>query len=339
MTATRGFARWQVLALVGLAVAARVRPRARPDDRELRKLAESEFLPQPRASWTTILKRTFAEFSDDRVLSLAASVTYYLLLAVFPALTALVSLYGLVADPAEISRQLGSLAGLLPTGAVDVIGEQLQRLTSHRPSALGFGFVGGLLLALWSTSAGMKALFDALNVVYEEKEKRSFVRLTLTALAFTVGAIVFLLIALAAVLVLPAMLSFVGLNSATDLLMKLLRWPLLLGITALSLALLYYFGPSHTHREWKWVTWGSAGASIAWVATSLLFSWYVQNFGNYDKTYGSLGAVIGFMTWQWLSATIFLLGAELNSEIENSARSPGERDGARARRINVHCRP
>jgi membrane protein len=322
VTAARGFAPWQLLALVGLAVAGRIRPEARPAGLAPATEEADELLPQPRASWATILKRTFTEFSEDRILSLAASVTYYLLLAVFPALTALVSLYGLVADPTEISRHLGSLAGVLPGGAVEVIGDQLQRLTSHRPSALGAGFVVGLLVALWSTSGGMKALFDALNVVQEEKEKRGFVRLTLTALAFTAGAIVFLLIALAAVVVLPAVLGFVGLGSSTELLMKLLRWPLLLVVAALALAPLYYFGPSRTRREWKWVSWGSAAASIAWVAGSVLFSWYVQNFGNYDKTYGSLGAIIGFMTWLWLSATIFLLGAELNSEIEKSVKRP-----------------
>lgn len=336
MTSARGFAPWQLLALAGLAVADRMRPQPRPVRAEAPP-AGGELVPQPRASWWTILKRTLAEFSDDRVLSLAASVTYYLLLAVFPALTALVSLYGLVADPVEISRHLGSLGGVLPGGAVEVIGEQLKRLTSHGPSALGFGFVIGLLVALWSTSAGMKALFDALNVVHEEKEKRGIVRLTLTALAFTAGAIVFLLTALAAVVVLPAVLGFVGLGAVTELLMKIMRWPLLLVITALGLALLYYFGPSRTRREWKWVSWGSAAASVAWIAASLLFSWYVQNFGNYDKTYGSLGAVIGFMTWLWLSSTIFLLGAELNSEVEKSAqRAPkhGTRHTAEVRRLH-----
>lgn len=322
MSQTKRFWPWRLFALVGLAVAARSlsatssrRPATPLEPTE----DEDELLPQPRASWIEILKRTISEFSDDRVLALAASVTYYLLLALFPALAALVSLYGLVADPADIARQLDMLTGFLPGGAVQVIGDQVRLLTAHPPSALGFGFVSGLAIALWSTSAGMKALFDALNVVHEEKEKRGFVKLTLTALAFTLGAIVFLLVSLGAVVVLPAVLNFVGLGAATELLMKLLRWPLLLIITGLALALLYYFGPSRTRREWKWVTWGSGVASIMWIVGSLLFSWYVQNFGSYDKTYGSLGAVIGFMTWLWLSSTIFLLGAELNSEIERSA--------------------
>lgn len=323
MASKQGFAPWQLLALVGVAAAARWLPdRAPTETRFSTRLSaeQDQILPQPATSWTEILKRTFAEFSDDRVLALAASVTYYLLLAIFPALAALVSLYGLFADPSDISQHLNTLSGFLPEGAVQVIGDQLQRLTSHRPSTLGFGFVAGLAIALWSTSAGMKALFDALNVVHAEKEKRGYIRLTLTALAFTLGTILFLLIALGAVVVVPAVLNFVGLGATTELLIKILRWPLLLVITGLALALLYYFGPSRTDREWKWVTWGSATASVGWIAASLLFSWYVQNFGSYDKTYGSLGAMIGFMTWLWISSTIFLVGAELNSEVEKSAK-------------------
>jgi membrane protein len=337
VSSKQGFATWQLLALVGLAIAARTSPHPTPERRssqERQPANQNELLPHPAASWTEIMKRTFAEFSDDRVPALAASVTYYLLLALFPALTALVSLYGLFADPAAMSRHLDTLSGFLPAGAVQVIGDQLQRLTSHRTSALGFGFALGLAIALWSTSAGMKALFDALNVVYEENEKRGFVRLTLTALAFTLGAIVFLLISLGAVVVIPAVLNFVGLGPATDLLMRILRWPLLLVIAGLALALLYYFGPSRTHREWKWVSWGSATASVGWIVASLLFSWYVQNFGSYDKSYGSLGAVIGFMTWLWLSTTIFLIGAELNSEIEKSATGRDRANRSRPASLN-----
>jgi membrane protein len=324
----RGFKAWQMLALLGLAVVARGYPERvadRPTE-DFTGTSSDEVRPQPAASWTAILKRTFAEFLDDRILALAAGVTYYVLLALFPALTALVSLYGLFADPATISQHLDSVSGLVPAGAIQIISDQLHRLTSHKPSVLGLGFVIGLAVALWSTSAGMKSLFDALNVVYDESETHGYVRLTVTALAFTIGTIIFLLVGSAAVVVLPAVLNFVGLGSTTELLMKLLRWPLLLGVAILALAALYFFGPSRTQSEWRWVTWGSAAASLAWVAASLLFSWYVQNFGNYDKTYGSLGAVIAFMTWLWLSTAIFLLGAELDSEIERSAKAQTTRN-------------
>jgi membrane protein len=301
------------VALLGLAAASS--GEATAGEAEPRRGAAPARAPGDR-SWATIIKRTFSEFSEDRILAVSAGVTYYLLLAVFPALAAMVSLYGLFADPATIPQQLDALAGFLPPGAMDIIREQLQRLTSHRSSALGFGFLFGLATALWSTSAGMKALFDALNVAHDEVEKRSYPKLTGMALLFTLGAMAFSLLALAAVVVVPVVLNFVGLGPVVEALMKLLRWPILLVIAMLAMAVFYHYGPSRTHRQWRWISWGSGLAALAWVAVSVLFSWYVQNFGSYDKTYGSLGAAIGFMTWLWLSTTIFLLGAELNTEID-----------------------
>ncbi|MDW6020567.1 YihY/virulence factor BrkB family protein [Mesorhizobium sp. BAC0120] len=277
----------------------------------------------------TIIKHTFSKFSENRILSVSAGVTYYLLLAVFPGLAALVSLYGLFSDPATIPQQLDALAGFLPQGAMDLIRGQLQRLASHRSSALGLGFLIGLATALWSTSAGMKALFDALNVVHDEVEKRSYLKLTSMALLFTLGVIVFSLLALAGVVVVPVVLNLVGLGPLAGTLMKLLRWPLLLIIAMLALAVFYYYGPSRTHRIWRWISLGSALASLAWVAVSVLFSWYVQNFGSYDKTYGSLGAAVGFMTWLWLSTTVFLLGAQLDAVLENKSAEGKKRAASR----------
>ncbi|MEO6947760.1 MAG: YihY/virulence factor BrkB family protein [Nitrobacter sp.] len=271
----------------------------------------------PPSGWWNIIRRTLSEFFEDRILAVAAGVTFYALLAIFPGIAALISVYGLFADPASVSGQLGHLSGIMPGGTTEILGDQMTRLATQKPSSLGLGFAIGLGAALWSASAGMKAMFDALNIVYDENEKRSFIKLGLLGLLFTLGAIAFLLIAFGAVVVLPVALNIVGLGGISELLMWVLRWPALFILAAIAFGVIYRFGPSRTKAKWRSISWGSVSASILWVVGSLAFSWYVQNFGSYNQTYGSLGAAIGFMTWIWLSTTIFLLGAELNSEIEH----------------------
>jgi membrane protein len=267
--------------------------------------------------WWAILKRAAREASNDRLMTEAAGITFYTLLALFPALAALVSLFGLVADPETIRQQLQALSGVVPGGGMEILDEQVTRLTSQPTGALGFGAVAGLLVALWSANAATKAVFDSLNIIYEEEEKRGFVKRTLVTLAFTLGLLVFAILAMAAIIVLPVVLGFIGLGGALEWALRLGRWPLLAVMVALVLAALYRFGPSRESARWRWVTWGSAVASILWLAVSLGFSWYVANFGSYNETYGSLGAVIGFMTWIWISAAVVLLGAELNAEMEH----------------------
>jgi membrane protein len=271
----------------------------------------------PARGWKDILWRTYEEFNKDRVMSVAAGVTYYALLALFPAIAALVSIYGLFADPGTIQDHLNTLSGVLPSGALDIIREQVTRIASQGGGTLGFGFVFGLGLSLWSSNAGMKAIFDALNIVYGEDEKRSFIKLNLLSLSFTLGAIAFILIALAGIIVLPIVLNFIGLGSGTEWLVSLARWPILLIGVIFGLSLIYRFGPSRDKAEWRWVTPGGIVAAVLWLAVSMLFSWYVANFGSYNETYGSLGAVIGFMTWIWLSTIVVLLGAEINAETEH----------------------
>jgi membrane protein len=271
----------------------------------------------PVKGWKDILWRTYEEFSADRVMSIAAGVTYYALLALFPALAALVSLYGLFADPATIRDHLVTLSNILPSGAIDIIGEQVSRIASTGEDTLGVSFVIGLGVSLWSANAGMKAFLDALNVVYDEDEKRGFIALNLRSLAFTLGAVVFILVALAGIVVVPVVLAFVGLASSTEWLLAIARWPILLTGVTLGLAVVYRYGPSRDQAKWKWVTPGSIVAAVLWLAVSMLFSWYAANFGSYNETYGSLGAVIGFMTWIWISSVVVLLGAEINAEMEH----------------------
>ncbi|MDQ4136115.1 MAG: YihY/virulence factor BrkB family protein [Pseudomonadota bacterium] len=271
----------------------------------------------PARGWKDILWRTYEEMNNDRILAVAAGVTYFGILALFPAITALVSLYGLFADATTINEHLQALSGILPGGAMEIIADQVKRIASQGGGTLGFAFFFGLALALWSANAGMKALFDALNVAYDEQEKRGFISLNLQSLAFTLGAIVFILLAVGGIVVIPVVLNFIGLGAVAEWILWLARWPALLAGVVLALAVLYRYGPSRDTVEWKWITPGSILAAVVWLIPSMLFSWYVANFGSYNETYGSLGAAIGFMTWMWLSTTIVLVGAELNAEIEH----------------------
>jgi membrane protein len=188
---------------------------------------------------------------------------------------------------------------------------------------LSFSFVLGLAIAIWGANAGVKAVFDAINVAYGVKEERSFLRLNLVSLLFTAGMIAVVLLALAALVVLPLVFHYAGLGAAFEAILRYGRWPLIWLVVALGLALLYRFGPTDSlDPKWRWLTWGSASASLLWLAASALFSWYAANFASYNATYGSLGAAIGFMTWMWISAAVIIMGAELNSEIEKAADEP-----------------
>jgi membrane protein len=247
----------------------------------------------------------------------AAGVTFYSVLALFPAIAALVALYGLFADPITITTNLDSIAGFVPGGAVEVIRDQITRVASQGRTTLGLTFLAGLGALLWSANAGIKSLFDALNLVYNEPEKRSFIWLNIISLTFTVLAIVFALVAIGVVVVVPIVLDFMGLRGATELVIKIGRWPALLIVVSMALAFLYRYGPSRQKPRWRWITWGSAVAAVSWLAVSILFAWYAENFGSYNKTYGSLGAIIAFMFWIWLSIIVVLVGAELNAETEH----------------------
>jgi membrane protein len=280
----------------------------------------------PWKGWKDIFWRTYQQIGEDRLLAVAAGVVFYGLLAVFPAVTALVSLYGLFASPAAISDQLALLSGILPDSAVEILREQIGRLTANS-SKLGLGFIFGLAVALWSANSGMKAIMDALNVVYEEKEKRGFIKLNLVSFGFTLAGIGVLLLALATVVVLPVALNYLGLHNTTDQLLRFARWPLLIVVIILGLAVLYRYGPSRREPRWQWISAGSVFAAVAWLVSSALLSWYLASFAHYDATYGSLGAGIGMMMWMWISSIVILFGAQLNSEIEHQTVRDSTVDG------------
>jgi len=270
----------------------------------------------PWAGWKDIFWRTYQRIDDDRLLATAGGVVFFGLLSIFPAVTALVSSYGLFADPATISANLQTLATMLPEGSFQIVEDQVGRVVSKGNTTLGATFLLGLLLAIWSANAGVKSIFDALNVAYEEREKRSFIRLNSVSLAFTVGGIAALLLMVGAVVAFPLALNHLGMAPESKLIVALARWPLLFLILLVALAILYRFAPSRDAPRWQWLSLGAVTAALLWIAGSALLSWYLSEFANYNATYGSLGAAIGLMMWMWMSAIVVMFGAELNSEIE-----------------------
>jgi membrane protein len=287
--------------------------------------------PKPRVPqsgwpfWKAILLRVYEQTSEDRVLALAAGVVFYGLLALFPAITALVSSYALFANASTIGDHLANLGGFMPAGAFDIVTEQVTRIVSGTTGKLSVAFVIALGLAIWSANAGMKAIIDALNVAYGVRERRSFVTLNVVSLSFTIGGIAAILLAFGAIVGVPIVLSFLYFGDTTIVaLVQWLRWPALCAMLLLALALLYRFGPDHPHPRWHWITPGAVFAALAWLAGSALLSFYLANFADYNATYGSLGAAIGLMTWMWISAIVVLMGAELNAELDRAAADAEE---------------
>lgn len=267
--------------------------------------------------WRRVLVASAKEFTEDHIPTSAAAATFYILLSLFPALGAFVSLYGLIANVEDARKQIAALNGFLPGGAVQVLGEQMTRLALADHGKLGFAFALSIMISLWSSSSGVKAMMEGLNVAYEAPERRGFIRLNLVALAFTLGGIAVAIVVFGIVAAAPAVLDRVGLGYLSAL--AYLRWPAFFVFTSLLLSVLYQYAPNRGPVPWRWVTPGGVVAALGWMAMSALFSWYVANFGQYDRTYGSLGAIVGFLTWIWLSLMVVLFGAELNSEIERRA--------------------
>ena len=294
-----------------------VRPKIAPQPpRPSAKGAPLGLLRRPWAWWKQVLINTYEEINNDRLLAVAAGVVFYALLAIFPAITAFVSLYGLVASYDTINEHISLLSYVLPSGGLDIVRDQIGRIVAKGNDKLSFGLVFGLGLALWSANAGIKAMMDALNVIEDEEEHRGFIRLNTVSLTFTFGAIVFLLLAIGAVVAFPLVMSTFGLTSLADIATSLLRWPVLFVVILSGLAVLYRFGPSRKNARWRWITPGIVFATLAWIAGSALLSLYLSYFADYDATYGSLGAAIGLMMWMWLTTSVVLVGAELDSEID-----------------------
>lgn len=264
-----------------------------------------------------VMWRVWRSLIHDHVMLIAGGVTFYLLLALFPALVAFLSIYGLFLDPTTAVNHAQSLRGFIPPAAVDLIAEQLVRLTSKQTESLTLGLITSLVIAFWSANGGVKAMIEGLNFAYSEREKRSFLHLNGVALAFTLGAMAVVLVLFLALAVMPAMLAVFHLGPAAVTLMRLLRWPLLVMTLGLSLTVLYRYGPSRRPPRWRWVTWGSGFAIISWLIMSITFSTYLDRIADFNATYGALAAPIGFLLWVWLSIIVIILGAEINGELEH----------------------
>lgn len=273
------------------------------------------WLGQQSAWWKTALVETYAAMSANRLIAVAAGVVFYALMAIFPAITAFVSFYGLFADPGTIQNHLALLSNVLPADGLEIVQEQIARIASA-PSGLSVGFIAGLLVALWSANSGVKAMIDALNVIEGHDERRSFVQLNLLSLTLTLGAIGFLLLAVSAVVAFPLVMSTFGLKNFSDATTWLVRWPLLLVLVMTVLTVFYRFGPSRRTMPRRWLTTGTIIASFAWLLVSAALSFYLSNFADYNATYGSLGAAIGLMMWMWLSAVVVLAGAQIDVVID-----------------------
>lgn len=274
----------------------------------------------PARGWFDVLKRVFKETSRDNVSLIAAGLALYALLAVFPALAAAVSLYGLVSSPEQIAGQIQNLSGVLPQQAADILRVALQNLASQQSQALGVGAIIGVLVALWSARKGMVALMTATNVAYDEEEERGFFKKLFVSLAFTVAAVVGFVLVVALAAAVPLVLRALGLPDVVQTVLGVLRWVVLWFLVVFALAVVYRFAPDRDHPKWRWVSWGSAAAATLWLVVSLLFSLYVRNFGSYGETYGALGGVVVLLMWFYLSALVVVLGAEINAELEHQTR-------------------
>ena len=291
-----------------------VAPARRPDPLGRRADEPHEIPP---TGWWHILKRLAGDISRDNVSLMAAGVAFYGLLSLAPAFTALVALYGLVFDPSQVQAQVQAMEGLVPEEARKLIADQLTTIVHGSSSTLGVGFIISLALAIWSANSGTSALITALNVAYGEREKRTILRYYAGTLFVTAAAVLFGIVSLILVAIIPAAFGLLPLGDVGKTLVDWIRWPLLVVLFAAALSVVYRYAPSRNEPRWSWVSSGAVLATVLWIAGSAAFSLYVEKFATYNKTYGSLGAVVVLLMWLWLSAYAVLIGAELNAEMEH----------------------
>jgi membrane protein len=270
----------------------------------------------PAVGWRQVLRRAWRETKADGIPLMAAGVAFYSFVALFPGLIAVVTLYGLVADPIQVEEQIRSLSAALPAESATLIAEQMRNITSTPNRALGLGLALSLLGALFTASGAVANLIKAINLAYDEEETRGMVRLRALALLLTLAAIVFLVVAVGVVAVLPVMLDQIGLGAVGQAVVGVLRWVGLLLFVPASLAVLYRYAPDRNDARFSWVSIGAVVATLLWIVGSVGFSVFVSNFGSYGETYGTLAGVVVLLLWLFLTAFVVLFGAEINSEAE-----------------------
>ena len=268
----------------------------------------------PGDGWWEIAKRVRLALTHNHFSMIAAGVAFYAMLSIFPALAALVSLYGLVDSPAHVQREIVELQALLPGEASGLISEQLESIIHSAHSELDLGLLIGFAISLWSARSGTVALMIGLDFAYKQEETRGFLWFQTTAIALTIGAILFGIAALVLIALLPMMVDFLPLDHQWKTAILLVRWPILACLLAICLSAMYRLAPCR-REKWRWLSWGGVVATLLWIVGSSLFSLYVSKFAGYEKTFGSLGAVAILLIWLYLSAYVVLLGATLNAEI------------------------
>ena len=267
--------------------------------------------------WRAVLVRTWKEAGDDNVSFLGAGVAFYAFLAFVPLLASVVLIYGLVAEPQTVADHIRTLFAVLPSDAAALIGDQLKSMTESPDSAKGWSLVIAIAIAIYGASKGAGAIVTALNIAYEVKETRGFIKTTILSLAMTVGALIVLVMAAGAISAMGWVESlFPGFPGWAHNALQILFWAVAVVVVGLALAAVYRYAPNRPDAPWMWVSPGSAAATLLWLLASLGFGLYVSRFGNYNATYGSLGGVVVFLTWLYLSAYILLMGGEINSELE-----------------------
>lgn len=274
----------------------------------------------PLRGWWDILRRLVRGIPEDHMSVVSAGVAFFGLLAIFPAVVALISIAGVLLNPAEVAAQLEDYVEMLPKEAAGIIWDQIMKVTGGDGKATGFAAILGLVLAIYGATRGMMTLMEGMNIAYGERETRGFVALYATGVALTVVIIVGLLTALVFMIVLPAVIGFLGLSARVESTLFWLQWPVLALLAVMGLAVLYRFGPSRSNAKWRWISPGAIVATFLWMIGTIGFSLYTQNFASYNETYGTLGGVIILLTWLWLSSFIVLAGAKLNAEIEHQTR-------------------
>lgn len=270
----------------------------------------------PLKGWWQVAQRVWTEASRDNLTVVAAGCAFYALFAIFPALSALTSLYGLTTDPETVENQFSMLSSVLPAEAYDIVIEQIRNLAASSNRALGWSFGLSIGLALWSVMSLTQAIFAALNIAYEEKERRSFLRFYLSAFLFALAGIIGGVVMLLAIVYVPILFAYAGYSQGFERIISIARWPLMALLVLFLLAALYRYGPCRRRPKWSWVSVGSLFATTVWLLASAGFSFYVAHFAQYDRVYGSLGAVIVLLFWLYLTFYIILLGAEINAELE-----------------------
>ncbi len=274
----------------------------------------------PASGWKEIGSRVISQIKADHVQIVSAGVAFYFFMALFPTLVAALSIYGLVSNPADIESHISALSGFLPGEATGMIDNFIKPIVSKPDQTLGWGLVFSILLSIWSANQGTSALFEGMNIAYNEQDDRSFFKRTGITLLFTICGIILGLLSIVIIVLFPAFIDKINLGATLETVLGWVRWLVLGLIIVFALGVIYKKAPDRDNPELKWVSWGTVIATVLWIGGSLLFSWYVKNFGSYDEMYGSFAAVIIMLFWLFLTAFIILLGAEINSEMEHQTR-------------------